>query len=255
MVDLVTVIINTYNEEKTIEACIESARLLSNCIVVVDMNSTDKTTQIVQSLEIPLYSFPHSRYVEPARNYGVQKAQTEWVFFLDADERITPEFAHEVINTISSTAHTYFKISRKNIFAGKHWLRHGGWWPDLTTGRLLKKSSFRSWPSEIHSTPLLNGTVGKLSTSFLHFFHGNLSSMVDKTLVYENIEADLLYKAGRNVTIALLFRKCFAEFFRRYLQKAGFLDGTYGVIESVYQAYSKAITWLFLFEKKLPSKN
>ena len=112
----ITIIIHTYNEEKSLKACIASAKLLSNRIVVIDTESTDRTVEIARAADIPVFSFPHSLYVEPARNFGIQHAESKWVFILDADERITQEFVNEVLDVINTTQCTYFKIPRKNIF-------------------------------------------------------------------------------------------------------------------------------------------
>jgi hypothetical protein len=92
--------------------------------------------------------------------------------------------------------------------------------------------------------------MGYLHESFLHLFHGNLETMVKKTLVFEDIESNLLFKANKSVTTVTFFRKFFGELIRRSVVRAGFLDGTIGIIESIYQAYSKTITYLLLYEKK-----
>jgi hypothetical protein len=72
---------------------------------------------------------------------------------------------------------------------------------------------------------------------------------LEKTAVYEDIESRLLLDAKREVTTPIFFRKFFGELYRRLLKKAGFMDGSYGIIESFYQAYSKTITYLMLYEK------
>ncbi len=245
----ITVVIHTYNEAENIKDCIESAKLLTQDIVVVDMRSSDNTLAVAQKLGVKTYTFAYSHYVEPARNFGIEKARGEWVFLLDADERLTKELSQEIVKTLHQTNYTHFKVPRKNIFAGKKWLKHGGWWKDEQI-RLIKKSAFIDWPKEIHSTPKITGELGFLKTPFLHNFHPNLENMVEKTAVYENIEAELLYKAGRSVNTLTFFRKFFGELYRRLIKHKGFLDGPYGVIESVYQAYSKTITWLLVYEKQ-----
>jgi hypothetical protein len=73
--------------------------------------------------------------------------------------------------------------------------------------------------------------------------------MAYKTTIYENIEANLLFSAKRKVNTSLFFRKYFGELYRRLIKNMGFKDGTYGIIESLYQAFSKTITYLFLYEK------
>lgn len=245
----ISILIQTHNEERNIEACIASAKLLTMQIVVVDMESTDKTQEIAQRSGAVVISFPFSRYVEPARSFGIQQIKSDWVFILDADERMTRELADEILKTINNTKCTYFKVPRKNMFGGIQWLKHGGWWPDEQM-RLIKLSSFKSWPNQIHSTPRIEGEMGHLTNYFEHHFHGNVETMVKKTLIFEDIESQLLFEANKPVSTSTFFRKYLGELWRRLFTKAGFLDGTVGIIESIYQAYSKTITYLLLYEKK-----
>lgn len=244
-----TVIIQVYNEAAHIEAAIKSAQLLTDDILVIDTESTDDTVALAKKAGATIKSFPNSTYVEPARKFGIQHAAGEWVFILDADERMTPELAQEIQTVLPVTKNSYFKVPRKNIFGGKTWLQHGGWWPDLQL-RLIRKQDFVTWPDRIHSTPEIKGTEGRLEQAFEHLFHGDLEQMASKTAVYEGIEADLLYKANRPVSTLIFFRKFVGELWRRLVQKQGYCDGDIGVIESIYQAFSKTITYLFLYEKK-----
>lgn len=246
----ITVLIETYNEEKNIEDCIKSAQFLTDKIMVVDMQSTDRTIEIAKKMETTIISF-NSRplYVEPAREFGIKQIKTDWVFILDADERITEDLADEIKKTIQSKEYTYYKVPRKNMFAGVKWLQHGGWWPDEQM-RLINVQAFKSWPTNIHSTPKIEGKMGHLLEPFLHLFHGNLQTMVNKTLIFEDIESDLLHKAGRSVSTPTFFRKFFGEIYRRLFKNKGYKDGEVGIIESIYQAFSKTITYLFLYEKK-----
>jgi len=277
----ITVIIYTHNEEKNINDCLESAKLLTDRIILIDMESSDKTLEIVKGHKVSVLNFPRSNYVEPAREFGIKQAKTDWVFILDADERMTKELAEEINSVISQiklksvisnqsnsdyrlpitdltdstdstdlTDSTYFKIPRKNIFAGVKWLKHGGWWPDHQI-RLINKKYFVNWPKRIHSTPVIKGSQGYLKNPLIHYFHGDLSGMVKKTTVFEDIESNLLFHAERSSGTGIFFRKFFAELYRRLLKNLGFLDGPFGIIESIYQAFSKTITYLFLYEKQV----
>ncbi|OGK13244.1 hypothetical protein A2861_00180 [Candidatus Roizmanbacteria bacterium RIFCSPHIGHO2_01_FULL_38_15] len=269
-----TVIIHTHNESVNIAESINSAKLLTDNIIVIDMESKDNTANLAKKNGAQVFSFPFSHYVEPSREFGIKKAKTEWVFLLDADERITEKLAEEIqsIVMLNSFQHqdnkipkpasqrgeqvrddgnipTHYKISRKNIFGKTKWLRHGGWWPDQQI-RLINTKYFKAWPKDIHSTPKIEGEMAYLQNPIKHYFHGNLERMVDKTTIFENIESDLLYKANRSVKTPTFFRKFLGELYRRLIAKMGFLDGPLGVIESFYQAYSKTITYLYLYEKK-----
>src|SRR3989344_5526873 len=185
MTDKISVLVYTRNESNNITDCLASARLLTDSLIVIDMESTDDTAAIAKKQGAQVFSFPYKRYVEPARKFGISKANTGWVFILDADERITAELAAEIIKTINSPTSynrpaspaggqpiTFFQVPRKNIFGHKKWLKYGGWWPDYQT-RLIDKRHFRDWPNQIHSTPVIQGAQGCLTNPLLHYFHGN----------------------------------------------------------------------------------
>ncbi len=226
----ITVVLFAPKEDENIRECLESARLLTDNIIQV---------------------FPDSSFVETVREAGIKQAKTDWVLILDADERLTEELADEIKKT--DDAAEYYKIPRKNIFGSEKWLKHGGWWPDYQT-RLINKKFFVAWPMRIHSTPIIKGQPEYLKNPIIHFFHGDLGKMVEKTIVFEDIESDLLFKAGKQANTSTFFRKYFAELARRMFKNLGFLDGTIGVIESIYQAFSKTITYLFLYEKNSKSR-
>ena len=252
----INVVIYTHNEEKNINDCINSAKLLTDKIILVDMESTDKTVEIAKSLKVTVFNFPKSNYVEPAREFGIKKSETDWILILDADERITKELTDEIKSVIRNSClpagvaqFSNYKIPRKNIFASIKWLRHGGWWPDYQI-RLINKKHFVNWPKRIHSTPQIKGNFGYLKNPLIHYFHGNLTSMVKKTVIFEDIESDLLLKAKKTSGTKTFFRKYLAELYRRLIKNLGFLDGPFGIIESIYQAFSKTITYLFLYEKQ-----
>ncbi len=250
----ITVIVHTYNEDKNINDCINSAKLLTDKIILIDMESIDKTVEIAKNLNVLVFNFPESDYVEPARGFGIEQAKTDWVLILDADERIIKELADEIKSVIRNSQLSHYKIPRKNIFAGIKWLRHGDWWPDYQI-RLINKRHFVNWPKRIHSTPQIKGDFGYLENPLIHYFHGDLTSMVKKTIVFEDIESNLLLKAKKTSGTKTFFRKYLAELYRRLIKNLGFLDGPFGIIESIYQAFSKTITYIFLYEKKLKSRS
>ncbi|PIY71486.1 hypothetical protein COY88_00185 [Candidatus Roizmanbacteria bacterium CG_4_10_14_0_8_um_filter_35_28] len=226
----ITVVIFTPKDDENIKDCIKSAQLLTQNIILV---------------------FPTSTFVETVRESGIKQVKTDWVLILDADERLTEELAKEIKEILRFAQDDrvgYYKIPRKNIFAGVKWLKHGGWWPDYQI-RLINRKYFIGWPKRIHSTPQIKGNYGYLKNPLIHYFHGDLNKMVEKTIVFEDIESDLLYKAGKTANTPIFFRKYFAELYRRMFKGLGFLDGTIGIIESIYQAFSKTITYLFLYEK------
>ncbi len=249
MANTISIIIFTHNEEKNIRDCIASAKKLTSKIIVIDMESSDKTTTLAKEEGAEVFSFPNHLYVEPAREFGINKARTDWVFILDADERMTENLIAEINHVIKNKNFSHYKIPRKNVFAQTQWLKYGGWWPDYQT-RLINKKFLKKWPQEIHSPPVVEGKFDLLKQPLVHFFHGDIEDMVKKTIIFEDIESDLLFKANRPVDNLIFFRKFLGELYRRLIRNFGFLDGNIGIIESVYQAFSKTITYLYLYEKK-----
>lgn len=243
-----TVVLTFYNEENHIRACIENARLLTDSIILIDTESTDSSADIARDMGYEVISCPYQKFVEPTRNFAIFHVKTEWFFIIDADERFSPELMKEIAETLPTTEKTHFKITKKNLFAGKWWLRHGGWKSDSAI-RCIKTSAFRNWPAEIHSTPEVEGEGGHFQALLDHHIHPTLENMVDKTILYEDMESNLLYNAKKPVSTPLFFRKFFGELYRRLIKHSGYLDGIPGVIESVYQAYSKTVTYLYLYEK------
>ncbi|MGB9707281.1 MAG: glycosyltransferase family 2 protein [Microgenomates group bacterium] len=258
MIKNLTVLIFTHNEEKNINDCLKSAKKLTSNIIVIDSQSTDKTLTIVKKEKIPFYTFSYQLYVEPARDFGIEKAKTEWVFILDADERITDKLKQEIDEVISTCAVGRdliggYKIPRKNIFLGQ-WLKHGGWWPDYQI-RLINKKFFVVWPKEIHSSPVIKGEIKLLKNPLLHLQHQGFEEMVKKTIIFEEIESQLLFQAKKQVNTLTFFKKFLGELYRRLIKNMGFLDGEIGIIEAIYQAFSKTITYLFLYEKYQKSRS
>lgn len=246
----ITVVIHTRNEGVLLKEAIQSARLLTSNVIVIDMESEDQTTEVAKSMGTFVFTVPPQPYVELVRNFGIEKVKTPWFFILDPDERLTPALVSEIKKRILSPEYTSYKVPRKNIFAERGWLKHGGWWPDYQI-RLIKKEAFKKWPTEIHSTPVISGKQGFLDNPLIHFFHGDFEKMVEKTLIFEEHESELLFKAGKPVSTPTFFRKFLGELYRRLVAKGGFLDGGIGIIEGVYQAFSKTITYLLLYEKNL----
>lgn len=249
--DNISIIIHSHSFEGIVD-CVSSAKLLANNILLIGEETRENVKKELADLGVKIIPFQNSGIVETAREFGIKQAQTDWALLLDADERITNSLVQEIKSVISLKLVDYYQIPRKEILFHKHWLKHGGWWPNYQT-RLIKTSSFISWPKHIHSTPKIQGEMGKLKSPLLHYSQNDFEKIVARTITFEDKESDLLFKAKRQASTLIFFRKFAAELFRRLIGKIGFLDGSLGIIESIYQAFSKTITYLFLYEKNLPS--
>ena len=186
------------------------------------------------------------------RDLGAKKAKNEWLFYVDTDEEVSPKLKEMVLKVIESNEFSAYAIPRRNIFLG-HEMHWGGWRPDFVV-RLINKEKLKGWSGELHEQPEIEGTICHLKEPLIHRSHRNLTDMVEKTNKWSEIEARLLYDSDHSkMNIIRFFSAGFREAWYRGIVKLGFLDGTVGVIEIIYQTFSRLITYSKLWE--LQTKN
>jgi len=187
------------------------------------------------------------------RDEGAKMAKSDWVFYVDSDEEVTRELRIEIEKEIDGGDFVAYAIPRRNRFLG-HVMHWGGWYPDYVL-RLIRKDKLKGWFGELHEQPLIDGETNHLKHPLLHDSHRNLHDMVEKTNKWSEIEAKLLYESGHpKMNFFRFFSAGFREFWKRAIVKLGFLDGTVGVIEIIYQMYSRLITYSKLWEMQLKSQ-
>lgn len=184
------------------------------------------------------------------RNLGAKKAKGEWLFYVDSDEEVTPKLKEMILSVVPSGEFSAYAIPRRNIFLG-HEMHWGGWSPDFVV-RLIKKDKLEGWIGDLHEQPKYKGTLCHLKEPLIHNTHRNLTDMVEKTNKWSEIEAKLLYDSGHpKMNLVRFFSAGFREAWYRGIIKLGFLDGTVGVIEIIYQTFSRLITYSKLWELQL----
>lgn len=237
-------IIIARNEQENILSCIDSLRFAGE-IVVVDNNSIDNTAILAKSKGAKVYQATGLDFAY-LRNIGKEKAKSSWVLYIDADERVTGELAREIIATVKSPKkYNAFKIIRQNYYLGKLWLKT----EEVT--RLIRKEALIGWQGSLHESPIVAGEIGTLDSVLFHYAHRSLSSMVDKTNEWSEIEAQLRFASDHPKMVWWrFFRIMSTSFYSSYIKQQGWKIGTVGVIESIYQAFSSFITYAKLWEKQ-----
>ena len=184
------------------------------------------------------------------RDQGAARAKGEWLFYVDADEEVTLKLKDMILQVTPANEFSAYAIPRRNIFLG-HEMRWGGWYPDFVL-RLIRKDKLKGWKGELHEQPEIVGTICHLKEPLIHVSHRNLSEMVEKTNRWSEIEAKLLYDSGHpKMNIFRFFSAGFREAWYRGVVRLGFLDGTFGIIEIIYQTFSRLITYSKLWELQL----
>lgn len=252
----ISAIIIAKNEERMIEDCLRTLGWVDE-IILIDSGSTDETIEMAVRYRARVIRVKGGNFSD-WRNRGAKEARGSWLLYIDADERITPQLRKEieaVVNRKSTIVNRYtaFAIPRKNIFLG-HTMKHGDWWPDYVL-RLIKKDTLIGWKGELHEQPQIKGEVGKLKEPLIHITHRTLSEMVDKTNKWSEIEARLLFEAGHpQMAWWRFFSVAAREFWLRGIKGLGFLDGPVGIIEVIYQMFSRMVTYAKLWELQIKSE-
>ncbi|OGG12804.1 hypothetical protein A3D77_07145 [Candidatus Gottesmanbacteria bacterium RIFCSPHIGHO2_02_FULL_39_11] len=245
---MISAVINTYNEEKNIKKCLSSL-LWADEIIVVDMGSTDKTREIAEEFGAKVYEHNYVGFVEPARNFGIEKAHGEWVFILDADERVSQILSKLLLEKSRQKDINYFRVARKNIIFDK-WIKHAGWWPDYQI-RFFRKGSV-SWVEKIHGIPFTVGNGFDMEASEdLSIIHNNYQSITQyltRMDRYTSIMAKELSDSGYYFSVSDVFGKPVSEFLNRFFAQEGYKDGLHGLSLSLLQAFSELIVYLKVWE-------
>src|SRR5262245_1159886 len=162
-----SVIIPCKNERENIRACVISARLLADEVLVADSGSTDGTLEIVRELGCRIIDREYGTSGE-FKNLAIPQAAHEWVFILDADERITEALAAEVHRTLEAAKQDGYWVYRRNHFMG-HPICHGPWRNDKCL-RLFRRDLGRYVGSTDHAEVAVEGgNVGRLRERLTHY--------------------------------------------------------------------------------------
>lgn len=246
----ISVVINTRNEEGNLPRVLASIRTLAGEIVVVDMESTDKTVLIAKEAGAKIYKHKPTGYVEPARNFALRQAQGDWILILDADEEISKELA-QVLEKIAADDRSadFYRLPRKNIIFGK-WIKHSRWWPDYNI-RFFKKGKV-VWSEIIHSVPETYGKGLDLEATednaIIHYHYKSIEQFINRLNNYTTQHAKLLIKDGYKFSWKDIVTKPTAEFISRYFAGQGYKDGVHGLALAGLQSFSELVLYLKVWQ-------
>jgi len=253
----ISVCLATFNEEKNIKDCLESVRQLADEIVIVDGTSSDKTVEIASSIgrsasgrkkpniKIIVRENPLMFHINKQKAF--EMATGDWILYLDADERVTPELKKELQYAIRHTPYTGFWIPRKNIIFGK-WIRHTGWHPDYQL-RLFKRGKAHLPCKSVHEQPNLSGKAGYLKNPLIHYNYQTISQFVKRLNdLYTENDKNVFLAEGKKVEWYDVIRFPINEFLKRFFREEGYKDGLHGLVLSILQAFSAFVTFAKVWE-------
>lgn len=218
-------------------------------IVIVDSNSTDGTADLARQFTDKVFNHEFHGFKDK-HEFADSQTTGDWIFWIDADERVSPELKQSVLSLKSKSAEDLpdgFKIARRTLHLGR-WIKHSGWYPDYQMRFYRKDKSF--WDGIApHETARVKGEVKILEGEFLHYPKGDLSEHHRKIDYYSTFAAEYWFKTGKKISGFFLFFRAIGGFLRSYIIKQGFRDGVPGLIIAVFAGYSVFLKYSKVWEK------
>jgi glycosyltransferase involved in cell wall biosynthesis len=243
----ISAIVITRNEAHNIHDCLQSLHAWVDEIVVVDSQSTDDTVAIAQRFGAKISQPADWPGFGPQKNRALDLATCDWVFSIDADERVPPELAQEIQTVLSqSTELCAYEVPRLSWYCGK-FIRHSGWQPDHVL-RLFRRDAARFSDDLVHERVLAQHPVKRLRNHLLHYSYLNFSQVLHKVDAYSSASAKQAFARGKRSSVAGALGHGAWAFFRTYVIRAGFLDGAHGLALAISNAETSYYKYLKLWQ-------
>jgi glycosyltransferase involved in cell wall biosynthesis len=228
-----SVVIITKNEESYIEDAIKSAQFADE-VLILDSNSDDQTCRLAKKLGARVENHDWMGF-GPQKNLAIKLARNDWVFVLDADERITSELKQEILVVLKNPSSNGYLVSRLNRFFGKN-IKTCGLFPDYSL-RLFDRTKGKFNDVPVHESVKVVGNISNLNHYMIHLAYDNVDEFIYKQKMYSKLS-----QKQKNIFKALL-SPCWV-FFKIYFIKLGFIDGWHGFV--IAKVYSKYTFWKYI---------
>lgn len=239
-----SVLILAKNEEKNIRPCIESV-LFADEVIVIDDFSTDATAEIAKGLGARVFQRALNGNWGEQQTFAIQQASCEWIYFIDADERMTPELIEAVKEIVKSNEKYTYRIPRLNHLMGQE-LRHGGWY-DYGIHLLPKAGS--SVEGLVHPHAIHQYQEKRLKNKhMLHYPYRDWDHYLNKLNLYTTLAAEKNKLKGKKSNFFLdIMLRPYVAFFKMYILKSGWRDGKIGFILASFHFFYTMMKYVKLY--------
>ncbi|MCQ9120477.1 glycosyltransferase [Rodentibacter pneumotropicus] len=239
------------NEAQDLALCLDTVKDWVNEIVILDSGSSDNTKEIALSYGAKFYENIDWPGFGKQRQIAQQYVTSDYVFWLDADERVTPELRQSIQRAVQQNhENTVFEVPRISEVFGRK-IRHSGWYPDYVV-RLYRTDYAGYNDSLVHEKVCYpsNTRVEKLTGDLEHFTYKNLHHYLVKSAAYAKSWADQRQARDKKATLWQGISHGISCFMKMYFLKAGFLDGKQGFLLAVLSAHSTFVKYADLWERE-----
>lgn len=239
----------TFNEESNIKAACESVSWADE-ILVVDSQSTDATRDIAASCGARVIVNPWPGF-GAQKQFAVEQANNDWIFSLDADERVSEELRKSIAAVGHAPGADGYRVSRRTFYQNR-WIRGGGWYPDKQL-RLFNRTKGHWKQRHIHESVAMNpdARVEDLSGDLLHYTSPSAAHhhrMIGER--YAPLAAQQMFEEGRRTSMLGVASAGPTAFLRSFVLKGGFRDGFAGFTIASFAAHHAFLKHLMLWEKQ-----
>lgn len=253
----ITATIITFNEAENIRAACESVAWADE-ILVVDSDSTDATRAIAEEAGARVISRPWPGFAAQ-KQFAAEQTRNEWVFSLDADERVSDELRGSIADLRRADENQLadgYRIARRAFYMGR-WIRGGGWYPDYQL-RLYRKSRGGWQGAYVHESVKMDqgARIKTLLGDLLHYTcidAAHHHRMIGER--YAPLAARQMFEQGRRSSLFKVGTVGPATFIRSFILKGGFRDGLAGFTIASFAAHHAFLKYLMLWELQNDNQN
>lgn len=227
-------VISIKNEEKQLADCLDCLGFADEIVVLLD-DCSDGSEEVASGYTDRLLegNWPTEGQ---RRNAGIEFCRGEWIFEIDADERVPEELAQEIRKTIETTGFDWHEILVDNYIGGK--LVRWGWGASYGKAAYpgLFKKGVKKWGGDrVHPRLTWSGKKGPMLKKRLsHYVDRNISDMIRRLDSYSTARAKDLRETGEIGSFANNFRRLFSRFFKCYVRRKGYREGGYGFLIALF---------------------
>jgi (heptosyl)LPS beta-1,4-glucosyltransferase len=240
-----------YNEQRDLPGFLENLLGWVDEIVLVDDGSTDDTPALAANAgdKVTFIRSPRrpGEYYSHQRNKGIARASSDWLLHMDIDERVTPELAEEILESINNPNRDAYRFRRLNFFL--HRPMRGGGWQKWNMVHFAKRHVLR-FGGMFHETCELNvppSRIGQLESPMWHLNDATYIERMGKSAAYCLEDAERLRKSGRRIHWFHLVIVPPTHLLARLIAKRGIADGVPGLLSSIHSSCARfralAIIW------------
>jgi glycosyltransferase involved in cell wall biosynthesis len=227
-------VISIKNEESQLADCLDCLGFADEVVVLLD-DCNDGSEEVASGYTDRLLegNWPTEGQ---RRNAGIEFCRGEWIFEVDADERVSEELAQEIRQTIETTSFDWHEILVDN-YIGEDLVRWG-WGASYGKAAYpgLFKKGVKKWGDDrVHPRLTWSGKKGpKLKRRLLHYVDRNISDMICRLDSYSTARANDIRESGEIGSFTNNFRRLFSRFFKCYICRRGYKEGGYGFLIALF---------------------